>query len=1030
MEKSYLKNLTPEQLKAATDISGPMMVIAGPGTGKTQVICARIAFILDNTDIQPQNILVLTFTESGTVAVRKRLHSFIGNDAYYVSIFTFHAFAESIIERYPDIFAKLGNNVVTDVEQITFLRKILDSLELTRLKVTDDAYYYLRDILRNISTLKREAVTPEQLKNLTKIEISDIQNAPENFNKKTQKLKTEPQSKIKSLEKNFELSEIYGKYQEMLRKENAHDYDDMIINVLDQIKNNDELKSDLQERYQYFLVDEYQDTNGAQNQIVESLALNEFNEPDLFVVGDDDQSIYRFQGASLSNIIHFQKKFPTTKIVLMTQSHRSTQKVLDAAMDVIRHNTERLVNVIPDINKDLVSKIESKKTSINLVNFDTSRQEYLWLAGEIQKLKMEGYKYSDMAIFFRNNTEVADISSFLQKQNIPVTSDKSSNILADTDIRNLITLIRCIAEPYDDRLIYAVLSQKWTGIDPVDILKLVSLRQKKRVSLVDLILDKENLIEAGIQKKNIDVRVKFSLFAENIDRESENNVTKVLTFIAQMNQLLQNESFAVFFDTLLKETKWIDLLFAHENKIEKLNRLSTLFDQIKKGGEKYTYEDFLTYINILQDYNLTIQEKNLELTSDSVHVMTAHKSKGLEYPIVFIPKCVDKYWGNPQSRNNLPLPENIVGDFRPSKDEKNEEERRLFYVALTRAKEKIYLSYSSQYDSDYGKKDTMPSMFVNEINKDLFTVISPEITISDEDIKNEILTSKKNLNEEIEGMKIEESNLVKDFLTDFKLNATALNNYLTCPRKFYYSNLLRIPELKRDSQSFGTAMHKALEVFFAKYIEEKVLPSKEFLIEKFHEAFTKEIVSKNAREKMIERGEKGLSGYYEQVIIPNSNKFYLYTELNFDKRNVYFDDFRITGKVDAIVAEDTDKKIVSVIDYKTGRVKSHGEIEKFSQNSEYELVPSPYYTQLMFYKLLTQQDKSWKYEVKSGILDFIEGRDGKYKQEEFVYKDEEMGAFKTLVKETMARIKDLDFHKIKQGKTCKKCPFNKICWGG
>ncbi|MEI7603687.1 MAG: ATP-dependent DNA helicase [bacterium] len=1034
--QEYLKNLTPEQLEAATEINGPMMVIAGPGTGKTQVMSARIAYILENTDIKPENILVLTFTDSGTIAVRKRLHKFIGNAAYYVPIYTFHAFAESIIETYKDYFGGLGSSILTDIDQITLIHSILDESKLDRLKIVDDSYYYTRDILKNISILKKEAVTYEKLKVLAQEEIDFLQNDPSSLNKRTKKLKVDIEAKIKSLEKSFELAIVYEKYQEGLKKKKTHDYDDMIISVLDKIINEPELKSDLQEKYQYFLVDEYQDTNSAQNKIVEQLAINMYgDDPDIFVVGDDDQSIYRFQGASLSNILYFRKKFENSKIVMMTRSFRSTQKILDASMSVIKNNEERLTNKIQGISKNLFSDIQSKNTSIGIYDFDTSRFEYVWVAEEIKKLVKDGYKYSDIAIFFRNNSEIMDIASILSAHKIPLTSDKMSNILDDSDIRNLITLIRCIAEPYDDRLFYNVMCQEWTNIDAVDIVKLAEHRHKARCSFFDLTLNEEELNKLNIGQNKDKKEITNGLFSDSLEKaESDNNVLKLSTFLAQQNKILNTESFVIFFDRLLKDIKFADRIMAKENRMAKLNRLSTLFDEIKAqtlNNIDYSYRDFINYINIISDYNLSISEKTLNINSDSVKIMTAHKSKGLEFKVVFIPKCVDKYWGNSQNRQNISLPDNIVGDMKQTKEEKNEEERRLFYVALTRAMEKIYISYAGQYENSYGTKNTMQSMFISEIDNNLIEIVHPDISISEQDILNELNITNVIANEDKNKLLPEEKEHINKLVEDLKLNATALNNYLECPKKFYYNNLLHIPQLRSDKQSFGTAMHKALEIFYDEFKDNNILPSKDFLINAYNEIFINEWTTSEAKEKLTNLGVKGLSGYYDNVIIPQNEIYNIqYTELNFEKRNVYFDDIRITGKIDTIITDkNSNNKTGIVVDYKTGKIKSKYEIEKFTKNTEGELIPSKFYSQLMFYKILTDNDQSFKYEITHGMLDFIEGKDGKYRQEIIEYKQSDVDNFKVIIKDTVSKIRNLEFDTIKKSRTCDNCPYSKICWG-
>src|SRR3989344_2490268 len=332
------KKLNKEQREAVDAIEGPVMVIAGPGTGKTQILTLRIANILRKTDVPLDAILALTFTEAGESAMRKRLVSTIGSPAYRVGIFTFHSFCNDIIKRFPEEFPRIiGSTNVSDIDKIVIIKDLIEKTPLKLLRPYGDTFYYLHPTRQKISELKRENISPNEFSRLAAEKDKELKNVPDLLHKKGAykgKMKGKYETMQKSIEKNKELLKLYVAYEKVLAERKLYDYEDMILEVIRSLEKKEDFRLRLQEEYQYVLADEHQDANNAQNKLLELLVSFHQN-PNLFIVGDEKQAIYRFQGASLENFLYFQKKYKGARVIELVENYRSTQTILDAAYSIM-----------------------------------------------------------------------------------------------------------------------------------------------------------------------------------------------------------------------------------------------------------------------------------------------------------------------------------------------------------------------------------------------------------------------------------------------------------------------------------------------------------------------------------------------------------------------------------------------------------------------------------------------------------------------------------------------------------------------
>lgn len=1015
-DKEY-KKLNKSQKAAVDTLNGPVMVIAGPGTGKTQVLTLRIANILKNTDIDPTNILALTFTESGVKAMKERLIKLIGEQAYHVNINTFHSFANQIILENPDIFL-IGSrfSVLSDLERLDTIHKILDSKKLENLKPTNAPYFFASYISRAISDLKREGITYKKYSKLTSNNQKLINKLQNQTKKSAADLK-----EIKNLKKQLELKEIYKEYEVEIKKIERYDFEDLINIVIEKFGKNEELLKTYQEKFQYILADEFQDTNNAQYKILKLLTSHWGETADIFTVGDDDQSIYRFQGASVENMLTFLSDFKNATVINLTKNYRSNQSVLDVSKNIIDNNKTSIQKAIPQISKNLTSAIKKKshyvgksdlpiESKIKIYQFSNGVLESYYVAKKIKKLIEQGENPNEIAVIYRNNSDSADISKALSKLKIKYNLQGGENILIDGHVKKflkLLTVIEQIKSKNEDIDMFTLFNYEYLGFDYVDTLKISRFASQKRTNFFEALTHKDFIDGKVIQKEKAE---KYTQFVEQT--------------IPNWIKVNENSTFTKTFETILNESGFLNYTLEQENSGELINKINSLYGEAQtqiNGNNDLKLKDFLANIEVLNSNYLKVLEKDFDIKSNSVTLTTAHKAKGLEFKHVFIYRCVNKKWGNNRNIEYIKLPEGIVKE----KSGENEEERRLFYVALTRAKANIYISYSNEYSNSWGLSQADPSMFLLELPKNLIEKHSSEKLESDILIKN----AQKIFLQVAKDTKVsrQESEILKSLIENYKLSVTGLNTYLSCPYKFKLNTILRTPRAKATYLSLGTAVHKAFEEYYKKYMNDDKLPNKSFLLDEYKKALNNEILTKKEREDLKEKGIKILSNYFEIYKDKFKKPEYLERLFGYGFGKVYVSNVPLVGKVDRIEVIDNKSvpKTVKVVDYKTGNEKSKNEVEgntKYSTGNEKR--------QLVFYKILCDLDKTFRLNAQQFELDYVgSGKpNSKPVKHEFTISKSEVKDLKKLIIDTMKKIRSLQFDRTKDYTVCKYCDFADHCW--
>jgi DNA helicase-2/ATP-dependent DNA helicase PcrA len=1019
-EKEYA-TLNTAQKEAVDSTEGPVMVIAGPGTGKTQILAIRIGKILLDTDTRPENILCMTYTDSGAIAMRKRLIKMIGPDAYKVNIHTYHSFCNQVIQDNLSHFDKNSMDPISELESIALVRELIDQFKkgnpLKRYR--GDIYYEAQNLLYFFSIMKREGWASSMIQEGVDRYIESLPTRDEFVYKKKYKqfnagdLKEDKINEEKNkMARLMAAIEEFEKYQKKMVDRNRYDFDDMINWVIKAFEEKRELLAQYQEQFQYVLVDEYQDTSGTQNKLVE-LLVSYWEEPNLFVVGDDDQSIFRFQGASVDNMLRFLEKYPNIKTIMLTENYRSIQPILDISKSLIDANNERLIKHIEGLSKILTT---GKKELQGITQFpiikayQTPREEMIGITQSIEALIQNGTEPKRIAVIYKENKYGEEIAEFLQCKKINYFSKRNLDLLSLPLIKKIILFFEYLDAEMDmpfsgDEMLFEILHFDWFGVQPLEIAKLSienneRLYKKEGAGFRRLIEEKTNKVAGSLFEKNIsDELAQTGRLLEKIIG-SINNIT--------LQQLLEN---------IIRDTGLLGVIMRAQDHHWQLQVLTAFFDFMKNETKKdhtLNLRKFVKVIKMMKAEDIKLPIVQVGGNEKGVNLLTAHGSKGLEYEHVFFAGCNASYWERKKANNRgYTLPDTLF--LSNGEVDKDEELRRLFYVALTRAEKHLTISYA-RFKED--GKEMEASMFIEEL-KSKHTFTEEQVVLNEETITTfNLVRLLSNHEPVIDKM---ETDIIDKALDKFTMNVTALNNYLSCPLEFYYRNLIRIPSPKNETLEFGSAVHHALEMMFNRMKDHpnKEFPKKEVVVDDFisymyrhRESFTKEEF-----ERRIEYGKEVLEQYYTKRI----NGFNKIVSVERNIRNVMVDGVPLKGKIDKM---EFDGHYVNVVDYKTGNP------DNATKKLKNPIIDPPnggdYWRQAVFYKILIDNNEQGKYQVRSTEFDFIEPNAKKeIKSQKVEITKEDTDLVRAQITSVWEKIQQREFYKGCGKEDCHWCNFVK-----
>lgn len=1043
------------------------MVIAGPGTGKTELLSMRAANILKKTDALPENILCLTFTEAGSVAMQKRLTDIVGREAYNISIFTFHAFGTEVMNRYREYFYNGASfRPADDLARHRIVTNILDTLDYDNplRSQMNGKYTALSDIISAISDLKRAGLTNEEFRRQLDAAAATIEKASRilgevfapRVSKATRDALADAAGEIalidevsaidaiptfketlltsishaieaadahekvtppitawkskwmtsspdkrqilkaeKSLPKLRALNHIYSLYLQIMQEAELYDYDDMIMQVVHAMEVNDDLRLDLQEKYQYIMVDEFQDTNMAQMRVLHNLTDNPVFEgkPNILVVGDDDQAIYGFQGAEVGNILSFRETYPGLRMVTLTENYRSTQGILDAARNIIIQGSERLENYVENLDKTLTARTTIVQKTAEIDQFETPHQERSWIAESIRALIDQGTQPSEIAIIARQHADLVALTSYLVDQNVAISYDRRDNVLEDEVIRQIeqvgIIVQAISVGRHDDAniLLPQLLSHPAWGLNPTTIWE-ISLSAHKH---------HEHWLET---MRTIDQTKPLFTWLVAAAQQAQHLPLEIMIDILLGVQPLEDYTSPLkdyFFKTPEQNADATEYIIHLEN-------LSSIRERLRDHAATIVtpkLADFLQFIEETREAGATVTSlRHIGEDSSAVRLLTAHGSKGLEFDHVFVVNATDTMWGEKASRRSpsISFPEHLR--LRRSNDD-YDERLRLFYVAVTRARQRLHVSYANENDAT---KETLRAAF-------LVGSILPDRQIASTTSQNDRQLAAKQLwyAPIVTIAPISMQSYLAPILSKYKLSATHVNTFIDVaeggPQHFLLNTLLRFPSGMAAPNCYGVAVHGTLQRAHDHVRATGKLLPEEDLLREFEKRMQDLPFSDDDRRRYTQRGIDALRAYLKA----NGHSFTAkqYSELDFARQDVLLNGMHLTGKLD-VVEFDKEQLTARVTDYKTGAA-----LTSWDKGDEFKKIKAhKYRQQLMFYKLLIEHSRDWHdYRMSEGILQFVEPT----ASGEIVgltlsdISDDEMDRFKQLITAVWRHITTMDF---------------------
>ena len=1018
-------NLNDRQRDAVDTIYGAVMVIAGPGTGKTEVLAMRIANLLrSDAQVQPQEVLCLTYTDEATNSMRRRLVQITGPAAHKVNIHTFHGFCNMVIQANPDYFSRREMQPLDDLEKAEILHQMLEELPQGHLlrRLSGELYYDTKRLVKLFDMMKQEHLTPTLISTAIDEYLTDLPNREVyiyKVNSKNNKKGDLKQSKIDDEKRKMEITRaaaaLFTNYQELMRAAARYDYHDMILWVLDAFSKHPVLLQSYQERYQYILVDEFQDTNGAQNELLKYMT-SYWDNPNVFVVGDDDQSIYEFQGARIRNIIDFYDRHSTDiKVIVLPQNYRSSQAVIDRAMATIQHNKQRLINQLHSLqlDKNIVAAnhrfLDGKDTVEPEIRvYHNILHEEAHIVMQIEALRDKGVPLRDIAVLYAQHKQADNIIALMERKGIAYNLKKEVNILADPLITQLLNVLRYLdaerKKTFDgEELLFELMHAPYFGIAPNDIAQLALYMQQQRKEKGAIrwrmALSNPLMIEA----LNLPTASHMHRLGRNLDHWEQQQLAMPLPLLVEK---IIHESGIIA--NVLKTAQ-------HLNTIQLIHTFFSFVSDVYARNIRMRIPEFLRMIERMETESITLPMQRVVQSENGVYFYTAHGAKGNEFEYVFLIGCTTGFWEKKKSgMGTFSLPDTLTATTDDvDSSYKVEVARRLYYVALTRARKHLYISYAL---NDNNGKGLEPSAFIDEI--------------AHADGTNRIVLSTEQILKHIEwaltpvpDVRIRTTNAqwIDRNLQQFVMSATQLNKFLRCPLSFYYETILRVPFQKSDALSFGTAIHYALErLYLDRKLHDGTFPPKENVIAAFKSEMYRELASFThiQFERRMEQGETILSDYYDHYL----PTLHTQVEIEFKIPRYQLDGVPVTGKIDKIEMHgDT----CTVIDYKTGNAEKSAS-KYLAPPNEKDPLGGEYWRQMVFYKLIIENydDRNW--HVNTGKFDYVQKTDkGEFKQYTVPVFEADEQIVRHQLKDAYTRIMNHEFDKGCGDENCHWCNFAK-----
>lgn len=745
--------LNTAQQAAVKITDGPVLVVAGAGTGKTRVIVERIIQLIE-TGVTPESILALTFTEKAAGEMLDRVADASGSLTLDTTIATFNGFGGELLQTYGNDYGLGSLRLLGDTGQLVFLREHLDEFELDYFAPVSNPSGQLENLAAYVSLLKQQLVQPADYANYAK------------------DLPASDEAEQLEKQKHQELARFYETYLSICRREQVIDYDDQIFLSIELLQHRPNVLKALQERYRYILVDEFQDTNPMQSRLIDLLAGKTSN---VFVVGDDDQSIYGWRGATLANILEFTKRYPQAKEITLIENYRSTQAILDAAYRLIQYNNPHRLEVMNKLDKRLRAT-EGKGAAPRLQHFGTYEAELAWVARDIKRRLDAGQKPESIAVLARRNQGVQKTHEALELHDVPhAVAGISNDIYTQPAVKQIIEALKAVADPSDDLALFHTLSGPLFRMEMTELAHLSAQAQRAHESL-----------------------------GETITTSDNDQLKLALATITNWREQSREQSAGTIAYTIITDSGWKQKLYAQAEQdmvifteVQALSKFFATLKEFERAAGVPSVQNYVVNLPTLMATGTGFDDPTLDISDTMVNVLSVHRSKGLEWDTVYIVDCTESSFPLRAHGASLKVPMELLANPTEA-DEHMAEERRLMYVAVTRARQEIIMSYADRHGSSTPRK---PSRFLNELlgrepnetaeeetGQTSLELFSPRATATTIQLPTSMLQNDR-----------------------FVLSVSQIECWLRCPQDFYYKYVLSMPLPPAPQLVYGSLIHGVIE---------------------------------------------------------------------------------------------------------------------------------------------------------------------------------------------------------------------------